>query len=378
MPTVAYVFEYPTLSGGEQSILAMLPFVREAGLEPVALAPRAGALADRLHGLGVTVVPFDDAGAAGARRQDLATRRAGLDSVLSHVGPDLVHANSLSMTRLSGPVVAARGVPSVGHIRDILKLSAAVIDDCNRHRRLLAVSEATRRFHVDQGLDPSRVEVLHNGVDLERFRAGRRGVVHAEFGIPAAAPLVVNIGQLGMRKGTDIFVEAARRCVETMAAGGGDVPLPYFLVVGERFSRKDEAVRYEEALHEAASSGPYADHFRFLGWRDDVPTLLAESALLVHAARQEPLGRVLLEAAAAGTAVVATDVGGTSEIFPEEGQAFLVPVDDAAAMAAAMAALLTDPDLRIRTGGAAAARAIAAFDAAGAGRRLADIYLSLL
>ena len=67
----------------------------------------------------------------------------------------------------------------------------------------------------------------------------------------------------------------------------------------------------------------------------------------MHPARQEPLGRVLLEAAAAGVAVVATDVGGTPEIFPPDSEsARLVPPDDAAALAAAMLELLDDEALR--------------------------------
>ena len=75
--------------------------------------------------------------------------------------------------------------------------------------------------------------------------------------------------------------------------------------------------------------------------------LLNELTLLGHAARQEPLGRVLLEAAAAGVAVVATDVGGTREIFPTEADAArLVPPDDAATLAAAMLELLGKPDAR--------------------------------
>jgi len=92
--------------------------------------------------------------------------------------------------------------------------------------------------------------------------------------------------------------------------------------------------------------------------RDDVDRLLEELTLLVHPARQEPLGRVLLEAAACGVAVVATDVGGTREIFPEgAGAARLVPPDDPAAMAAAMEEVLRDAQLRSLMGAAARRRA---------------------
>ena len=85
--------------------------------------------------------------------------------------------------------------------------------------------------------------------------------------------------------------------------------------------------------------------------------------MLVHPARQEPLGRVLLEAAASGVAIVATDVGGTPEIFPpSSGAARLVAPDDAEALAEAILAVAGDPALRAQLSAAARRRAEAAFD----------------
>ena len=106
-----------------------------------------------------------------------------------------------------------------------------------------------------------------------------------------------------------------------------------------------------------------AGRVHFLGVRDDVPRILNELTLLVHPARQEPLGRVLLEAAAAGLAVVATDVGGTREIFPpESAAACLVPPDDVQAMSAAIGRLLGDAAERRRLAENARRRVEEAFD----------------
>jgi glycosyltransferase involved in cell wall biosynthesis len=107
--------------------------------------------------------------------------------------------------------------------------------------------------------------------------------------------------------------------------------------------------------------------------------LLNECALLVHGARQEPLGRVLLEAAASGVAVVVTDVGGTREIFPTElGGAILVPPDDDRALAAAMLALLRNEPRRQSLAQAARRRAEEAFDIRRAVQRLIEQYRELL
>ena len=145
-----------------------------------------------------------------------------------------------------------------------------------------------------------------------------------------------------------------------MAAG---LPETHYVIVGERYSEKDESRQFETQLLDAAErelAGPRA--FR----RRAATTscrLLSELTLLVHPARQEPLGRVLLEAAAAGVAVVATDVGGTLEIFPPETEsAGLIPPDDADALAEAIHQLLGDAARRQRMARAARRQAEERFD----------------
>ncbi len=178
------------------------------------------------------------------------------------------------------------------------------------------------------------------------------------------ARLVATVGQIGMRKATDVALAAATR----WAAASPDV---HWLLVGERTSKKDEAHELEQRLHAASAEPPLAGRVHFLGTRDDVSQILPECALLIHAARQEPLGRVLLEAAACGLAVVATDVGGTREIFPSDADgAVLVPKDDPAALAAAVQALLGDDGKRLALGAAGRRRMEAAFNVHLAAARL--------
>ena len=151
-----------------------------------------------------------------------------------------------------------------------------------------------------------------------------------------------------------------------------------WLIIGQRFSGKEESRQFEDQLHQAAA-GPLAGRVHFLGVRDDVRHILNELTLLVHPARQEPLGRVLLEAAAAGLAVVATDVGGTREIFPPESEAAcLVPPDDVRAMAAAVGRLLDDAAQRQRLAENARRRVEEAFDLERAVAGLVKHYEELL
>jgi glycosyltransferase involved in cell wall biosynthesis len=153
----------------------------------------------------------------------------------------------------------------------------------------------------------------------------------------------------------------------------------HWLIVGERHAQKDETRQFEEALRQASASPPLAGRLHLLGRRDDVPRLLNELAVLVHPARQEPLGRVLLEAAASGVPVVATDVGGTAEIFPPDSQAaVLVPPDNAEAMARAMGLLLDNAVLEETLATGARRRAESMFDARQSAASLARHYSELL
>ena len=352
-------------------MLSTLGAVCASGFSVTVACPSNGQLAERLRRNGVEQVALETRSSEGERFSQGKCRDC-LRSILVDRKPDLVHANSLSTGRLSGPVVAELGIPSVAHLRDIVRLSQQAVADLNCHSRLLAVSEATRAYHVGQDVDPARTFVLHNGVDLERFcpsndRAGLRD----ELGLPPSARLAVTIGQIGLRKGHDVLVDAAIRVSAALLQ-------VHWLVVGERFSEKEESRRFETDLREAAA-GPLGGRMHLLGWRDDVERILREADVLVHPARQEPLGRVLLEAAASGLPVVATDVGGTREIFPEEEDgAILVPSGDAATLTDGIVRVLTDDARRQSMQGAIRRRAEAAFDVRRAAAGLLEHYRETL
>ncbi|MEA1950659.1 MAG: glycosyltransferase family 4 protein, partial [Planctomycetota bacterium] len=332
-----------------------------------------------------------------------SNRREYIAAQLAHLRPDLVHANSLAMTRLVGPVAKELGLASIGHLRDIIKLSRRAVDDMACCTRLLAVSHAARDYHVAAGLPADKTHVLHNGVDLYEFMPrGAGGELHCELHLPHQAVLIGAIGQFGLRKGQDTLLTAASLL-------SAELPDVHYVLVGRRWSEKDEAVRFEADLHAKARR---IGNVHFLGVRDDVPRILNELTILVHPARQEPLGRVLLEAAAAGLPIVATDVGGTREIFPIESNAvksntaksnavesnavesnaiepdadphagretaLLVPPDEPDALAAMIAALMRDPELRKRLGRAARKRAEEAFDARVAAANLVEHYLAVV
>ncbi len=351
-------------------MLSTLDAVRRSGIDVAVVAPPAGPLSQVLAARGVELVPFAFGDAAGSRLAQ-GRLREKLARLLARRRPDLLHANSLSMSRMSGPVASELTLPSLGHLRDMMRLSPQAVADLSCHTRLLAVSEAVRGFHTACGLASNRVYVVYNGVDLEEFCPHpESGYVHRQLGLSPEVRLVGTIGQICLRKGQDVLLEAA-------AVLADELPQVHWLIVGQRWSEKPESRWFEADLH-AAATGNLAGRVHFLGFRNDVSRIMNELCVLAHPARQEPLGRVLLEAAAAGVPVVATDVGGTREIFPPEaGAARLVAAGDPHAMAGAILQVLGDQSLRRRMQEAARRRAEESFDVEHAAANLAEHYRQL-
>ena len=422
MPEILLLCEYAALNGGERSMLGTLDGVRAAGFSPVVMAPPQGPLAEALAVRQVELLPFQCRTAGDCpnfrvsengtvpfsvteqNRRPQGRLRDELAEKLRRRRPALLHANSLAMARLSGPVAAELRIASLGHMRDIIKLSGRAVADLNCHSRLLAVSHAVRNFHVAGGVAAEKIDVLYNGVDLAEFRPrAATGYLHRELGLPPAAQLIGTIGQISLRKGQDTLLKAA-------AAIADRLPNVHYLILGERHSEKEESRQFERELHDGAGGalagrsvegdspifadtkigtvptkigtvpakigtaptkigtvptkiGTVPGRVHFLGFRGDVDRLLNELTLLVHPARQEPLGRVLLEAAAAGVAIIATSVGGTPEIFPATSDAArLVPPNDAMALGEAIVELIADPAWRGVMAEAARRRAEEKFD----------------
>lgn len=337
---IAIVCEFPTLNGGERSLLAALAALGDT-IAPVVLGPREGALADTLRERGVTHVPFDVHPADG-RREDANRLLEQIQGTVRSLRPSVLHGNSLAMGRLTGRLAERVEAACTAHLRDILRPSRRVVSDLNRNRRLFAVSHAVRDHYAREGIAEERMRVLHNGVDLREFHPAtsndERSRLRGELGLPDDAGLLLTIGQVGLRKGLDVLAAAASQIVRRE-------PRAHFLVVGERNSRKGESVEFERRFDKAFLASPLAGRLHRLGRRDDVARLLRGADLLIHPARQEPLGRVLLEAAASGLPIVATDVGGTREILTDGASALLVGPDDAAGLAEAVLRLLGDKSM---------------------------------
>ncbi len=177
-----------------------------------------------------------------------------------------------------------------------------------------------------------RWALLQNGVDTERFHLGPPGAdARAAIGLDPRRPVIGTVGRLEERKGHEQMLLALRAL-----GAGANGERPQGVIVGDGPLR--------DALAAQARALGVADDVRFTGTVADVRPLLAAMDVFVLPSRAEGMSNALMEAMAAGRPVVATAVGGNTEVVTHGSTGVLVPPGDAGALATAVGGLLHDPE----------------------------------
>lgn len=205
---------------------------------------------------------------------------------------------------------------------------------------LFAVSKQLKHdlaMHV--GIPEQRIGVLYNGVDLERFAARDRAAARHQLGLRETDLVIGSVGRLVPVKNYALLLTA-------LAALGRKNLLA--VLVGDGPSRA--------ALADLAQALGLAQQVRFLGHRDDIPSLLAAMDIFVLPSTHEGLSNTLLEAMASGVASVASDLGGNAEIILNGRDGYLFPSGDAGALSSRLQQLCDDAGLRRHLGDMGRAR----------------------
>src|SRR5262249_53422072 len=302
---VIYLHQVGELSGAEASLRLLLRHLDRERVQPQFAGPARGAFPAALAADGVPTLPlaFTPLRRVGGV---LGVVRRLLRLVREH-GIDLLHANGPQTNVPAALAGRLTGVPVIWHARNLI---AGEMWDVDRvlaplATRIVCNADAIRRrFAESRGWDRSLTIV--NAVDTREFHPGvPRAPFRHELGVPDAAPLVGIVGRIGLGKGHEHFVEAAVQ----LLAGGLDA---HFAIVGDPLF--DEDAWRADTLRRSVKDAGREDRIRFVGYRRDVPAVMRGLDVLVLASDAEPCGRVLFEAMASGTAIVATASGGTPEI----------------------------------------------------------------
>jgi glycosyltransferase involved in cell wall biosynthesis len=220
------------------------------------------------------------------------------------------------------------------------------------------------------GIDPSRIMWIGNGIDLARFDpatvgADERAAARAELGIGEDDVLFLSAGRLVREKGFAELFEAAE------AARRSD-PRVRLAIAGPVDAAKADALD-PAALRRAEEAG-----ILLLGERKDMPRLYAAADVVTLASWREGMPRVLMEGAAMGKALLASNARGCREVVRADQTGLLVPTRDAPAFTRAMLTLTSDQPLRARLATAARPDALSRFNLHHSIARVLSIYDSLL
>jgi glycosyltransferase involved in cell wall biosynthesis len=330
------------IGGCEQHLLTLLPALRERGVDARFLSLDAGRDAARFHrALDERRIPWRRVPC----RLDVSPLLAGRVVRAVHAErPDLVHTHMVHADAYGSVAAHALHLPFVStrHNDDRYLLgSFRHVDRALMHgvRRVVAISDAVREFHVRAGLPASKLVTVHYGLDASPDRPSE--VTPEKVGIPDGVPLVLAIGRLIEQKDhatlLDAFARVRQSHQQAKLAILGWGPL-------------------EQATKERAAALGVEDSVLVLG-RVEPRDWLARADVFAHTSRWEGFGIVLLEAMLSALPVVATRVSAIPEIVGDGTTGYLVPAGDAGAVAQRISQLLSDAQMRRALGDAGRARA---------------------
>jgi glycosyltransferase involved in cell wall biosynthesis len=340
---VVHLIKATHIAGAERHLLTLLPGLAARGIDLRVLL---------LHPPGNTVDAFVDA---------LAPIPVERIEIRRHLDPSLVGKLRARLGALQPDIAHTHlihadlyGIPAARLARVKRVIVSRHADDPFRRllpMRLLhaglwrlatdgiAISDAVRRFCEQvEFAPPGKLRTIHYGIVPPSAPANRESAgaaLRAELGIDAGAPLIGFVGRLIWQKGVTYGLQALARVLLQR-------PDARLIVVGDgkeraRLERQARQYGIERSVH-------------FLGWRTDVPRLMAAFDLFLLPTLQEGFGLVLLEAMAARTPIVASAVSAIPEIVVDGETGRLVPPRDPTALSAALLDLLADAALRRHMG----------------------------
>lgn len=344
---VLYLHHVKQISGAEQSLRLLFRHLDRDHVLPHFAGPAAGPFPSMVAQVGIPVFPVPFGPLRNIR--GLVRSVCQLLRLIREHHIELLHANGPQTNLCAGLAGRLAHIAVVWHERNLLYGSMWDVDRllAGLATRIICNSDAVReRFRGSRAWAKS-VTIL-NAVDTIEFNPEiPREPIRRELQIAPEVPAVGIVGRIGLGKGHDHFVEAA---IQLLRAGSP----AQFLIIGDSLFPED-AWR-TDVLRHRVKDARLEDRIKIVGFRPDVPSVMRGLDLLVLASDAEPCGRVLFEAMASGTAIVATNSGGTPEIVRDGQEGLLVPPRDPHALAGAIGRVIEEPSLRARLGRAGLAR----------------------
>jgi glycosyltransferase involved in cell wall biosynthesis len=325
-----------TVGGSHQCLYDLVNGLDRSRFLPSVVFYEDNRFVEPIRNLGVEVIVWDRAVEQGSRRHRGIVAKAVLsrDAVTAVLRRarflrrgrfDLVHLNNSPCVGFEDWLPAARfvGTQVIAHARGPYFAPGTALGRwlTTRFDRVIAISSYIAKNMTAHGVRESSIRIIHDGVDLAAWRAKAVGgeAVRRELGVSATQVLVAMVGHLRPWKGQDVVLSALSRM---NPAARNRILLAF---AGEATAAESD---YERALHEAVARERLEGCVRFLGWRDDVPALMAAADVVLHASTlPEPFGLVVIEGMALGKIVVASRLGGPLETVSADAGILFDPRD---------------------------------------------------
>ncbi len=362
-PTILQIIPELDTGGAELSTIEIAEAIGRAGGRAIVLS-EGGRLVQRLRDTGAELQFFPAAVKNPVRLWWNARRIA---QVVHRDGVDLIHARSRAPAWSAFLAARQTGVPFVttyhGAYRERTPLKRLYNSVMARGDAVIANSHYTADLiRMRYGTPLSRLHVIYRGVDDRWFDPAkvapqRVNALRKEWGVGPGARVILNAARLTRWKGQGVLIEAARRLED-----GGRLGDAVVVLAGDTQGRSG----YRKELEREAATAGLSERVRIAGHVEDMPAaFLAAHVAVIASIEPEAFGRVAAEAQMMGTPVIATDIGAPPEtvksapgVAAGEATGWLVPANDAARLAEAIAAALgLSPEQRAAMGERAHAHA---------------------
>ena len=336
MMKVLYLLNFAGKAGTERYVETLVRYLSQDGLvQPFFAYNEGGLLVERLEEMGVPCRRVE------MRRRFDKKAAKELAKLCEEWDIDLIHCHYLRehyTALLAKKYNKKIRVVYTNHFvlaNDfVTRLSNRMMD--KKQDQMIAVCNKGKEQLIANGWSGDRIQVIFNAVDMEAWAGDRsESTMRAELGLPEDRFVMLCASRFAEDKGHKYLIDSIKRLTELTA-------VPFTLVLagdGPLLEPSKEQVK-ELGLEEQV---------KFIGFRKDIKNLYKGSDLYVNSSQHEALSFLIIEAMAAGLPVIATDMGGNSDIVNDEaGCGLLVEYDNPDSMAEAMKRFLEDPDFLAR------------------------------